>query len=149
MRLFDGEKTFIQKDYFNILTGINKLDVNFEVQNRKLSEISDSASGASFDVLKTTFAVYGVDDFLFYWENYSKDNKISFPPIPTELTQVIGGLSNTNLGFVEGGMQLEATDYQYIDGYSNFISRLFGRDGLDLQDGATSMQHTIMEFPVK
>lgn len=149
IRLFDGEKTFIQRDYFNILTGINKLDVNFDVQNRKLSEISVSASGASFDVLKTTYAVYGIDDFMFYWENYSKDDNIIFPPFPTELTQAIKGLSNSNLGFVEGGLQMEVTEYQHIDGYTNFINRLFGRNGLDLLDGATTVQNTIMEFPVK
>ncbi|NJO88654.1 MAG: hypothetical protein HC831_06580 [Chloroflexia bacterium] len=66
VRLFDGERTFIQSDYYQVLTGINKLDVNFSVANNKLSELELSASGAPFDVLQTSFAVYGNDNFLLF-----------------------------------------------------------------------------------
>lgn len=148
VRLFDGEKLYMQQDYFHILTGINKLAVNFSVEKRKLSEIDITASGSAFDILKTTYVEYGIDDFLFYWENYSKDDNISFPPIPADLTKAISGLSNANLGFVDGGVQMEATEYQYIDGYTDFINRYFGRDGVNFSEGASSWQNVTMEFPV-
>ncbi len=148
VRVSDGERTFIQNDYYNVLSGISKLNVNFSVGQNKLSEIKVSASGASFDVLKTIFAVYGNDNYLFWWYNYSKDDNISFPPIPTELTALIPGLSNTNLGFNPGGMQLEASEYDHFDNYDNFINRFFGRDGKGIFDDATNFKATFEEFPL-
>ncbi|MEM6893415.1 MAG: Ig-like domain-containing protein [Bacteroidota bacterium] len=134
-RLQANNKTYVHEAYNAILTSMKKMDVTLMTTNRTMSQLDVTATATDdFDFLSMTSQIAASDDFNFVWNSYSADDKVSFPPIPTEVVTATGEIFNaTDIVFKNASIVLRLEDIDVFSGYDDYRDVQFGRKGEDVE----------------
>ncbi|MEX0315994.1 MAG: Ig-like domain-containing protein [Allomuricauda sp.] len=134
-RIQEDGKTYIHEEYNEILTSITKLNATFSAENKTLSQLDITATTENdFDFMLATCRVAASDTFTFVWNGYSRDDNISFPPIPTEVVEATNEVINsTDIVFKDANLTLQLADWDNYSGYNDYLDIRFGRKTEDTE----------------
>ncbi|MEM9076568.1 MAG: Ig-like domain-containing protein [Bacteroidota bacterium] len=134
-RLQSDGKTFVHEAYYEVLTSMRKMDATFVADNKTMSELSITASSTDdFDFLNMRSQIAASDTFTFRWNSYSPDDKVSFPPIPTEVFEATNGVFNSSdIAFKDANITFLLEDRDNYGGYSDYRDIRFGRKTEDTE----------------
>ncbi|MEO0506924.1 MAG: Ig-like domain-containing protein [Bacteroidota bacterium] len=134
-RLQANNKTYVHEAYNAVLTSMTKMDVTLMATNKTMSQLDITAtSGDDFDFLSMTSQIAASDDFNFVWKSYSADDKVSFPPIPTEVVTATGEVFNaTDIVFKDASIVLLLEDIDVFSRYDDYRDVQFGRKTEDVE----------------
>ena len=128
-RLQEGGRTFVHEAYNEVLSSMTKMDATFAADNKMMSELNITASSSDdFDFLNMTSQIAASDTFTFRWNSYSPNDKVSFPPIPTEVFNATNGVFNaSDIAFKPANITFLIEDRDNNNGYDDYRDVRFGR----------------------